>query len=538
MAISRLFRRLLEKRGISKEFLTPKYEECHDPYLIPGMRRAVERILQAAEAKEKVVVYGDYDADGVTATVLMVDLLNLMGVADVEVMLPDRFGEGYGLNMGVVEEIIKVGAGLVITVDCGSKDVEVIKVLSAAGIDAIVTDHHECLAGGELPEAVAVVNPKRGDGKYPNRDLSGVGVVFKLIQAFVKEGKIRAGQEKWFLDLVAVGTICDAMPLVGENRILAHFGLKVMGKTRRVGLKELMQAAGSKGVDTYTVGFMIGPRLNAAGRMVSARKAYDLLSTESRAEAAEIAAELNKLNNGRKAAQDKAVAEIAEVGAGTKPVLIVRGKYHEGVIGIIAGRLMEKYSKPVFVFAEMADGILRGSARSFGEFNIAAAIDVCRELIVKGGGHAQAGGVTVAAENFEDFAQKMNEFYESLGLENQERFLEEEGDLEVEDLSELTDGLYEETRLLEPFGEGNKEPIFVLKDMFILSCEEMGKNGGHLKMMVRDEKGNAMKLMGFYAEEEWFELAGKRADVYINLNLNEWGGRRTVEGKICRVKVL
>jgi single-stranded-DNA-specific exonuclease len=545
VAISSLFRRLLAERGVGEDFLTPKYEECCDPFLMPDIKKAVKRIEQAAKSEEKIVVYGDYDADGVTATALMVELLKAVGAVDVEVMLPDRFGEGYGLIMGVVEEIKKAGAGLVITVDCGSRDVEIVKAFKEAGIDVIVTDHHECLAGGELPEAVAVVNPKREDSKYPNRDLSGVGVVFKLVQAFVKRPKIGAastsacipaGQEKWFLDLVAVGTICDAMPLVGENRILTYFGLKVLEKTRRVGIKELMKASGGKKVDTYVVGFMLGPRLNAAGRMVSARKAYELLSTESRAEAAEVAAELNKLNSDRKAAQDKAVAEISEIGVDAEPVLVVRGEYHEGVIGIIAGRLVEKFRKPAFVFTEVADGNLRGSGRSFGEFSVAAAIDVCKEVIIKGGGHRQAGGVTVAAGDFEEFVRRINDFYRSLGLEGQQRFFDEEGDLEIENLAELTEDFYDETRLMEPFGEGNKEPVFVLKDMFVLSCEEMGKSGGHVRIRVRDSKGKTMKLVAFYAEKEWFGLAGCRADVYINLSLNEWGGRRNVEGKIVRVE--
>ena len=337
----------------------------------------MERIRLAVDRGEKVLIYGDYDVDGVTASTLMFDALKLAGVEFVEVMLPDRFVDGYGMSAKVITRAKELGVGLVVTVDCGSGNGAIVEELNREGIDTIVTDHHECPL--ELPEAVAVINPKRQDWQIPVEiteaeidGLAGVGVAFKLAQALVESGLIPSGQEKWLLDLAMIGTICDSMLLTGENRILGFYGMKVLEKTRRVGLIELVRLAGVKKIDSDAIKFQIGPRLNAAGRLESAQISLDLLTTKSKAEAAQLAEKLEELNKQRQGEQRRALKEVDERGVlGLKqgsselPAVIVEtGEWHEGIVGIIAGKLSDKYKRPAFALCEVTDGILKGSGRS------------------------------------------------------------------------------------------------------------------------------------------------------------------------------
>ena len=560
-----LFGELMRKRGLGEDFLSSKYEDLADPFLLPDMERAVERILEAGEKGEKVVIYGDYDVDGVTASVVMKEALGFAGVRDIEILLPDRFADGYGMNMGVVEKILKVGVGLVVTVDCGSGSGEVIAKLRERGVDCVVTDHHEI---GEVPEAaVAVVNPKRenrmdsrdpshhfcsakdGEGltskpeddeRIEGMDLAGVGVAFKVAVAVNAKmnGGVCDGQEKWLLDLVALGTVCDAVPLVGENRILTTFGLKVLAKTRRVGLAELMKLAGVKRLDARALGFQIGPRLNASGRMRTAEMSLALLLETNRAKAFGLARELEELNKERKEMQMMVMNEIKEGSVGKEAVMVACGKWHEGVIGIVAGRMVEEYRRPCFVFAEMEGGLLKGSGRSFGDFSLADCITECQKLLVKGGGHNFACGVTIAKKDLDGFKTAVNEYYENLGLKNQQRFLVVEEDVVTRDLGELASEMFcEELALLEPYGEGNVEPVFKLQGVAALTTVAMGANRKHLKLNVRGGDGKDMKLVAFSAPKEWFDVVeGDRLDVLVNLELNEWNGVKMVEGKILGIE--
>ena len=335
--MSALFEELLRVREVEPGFLDPKYDECIDAWVLPDMDKAVERVRQAVQNGEKVLIYGDYDADGVTASTALRDILVLAGVKAIEIMLPNRFLDGYGMSTKVVEKAKELGANLVMTVDCGSRNHEVVAQLAEIGVDVVVTDHHEC--GDTLPQAVAVVNPKRKDwlssdslshSKTSLRELAGVGVVFKLAQALVKAGLIPEGQEKWLLDLVLIGTICDSMRLRGENRRLCFYGFKVLEKTRRAGLKELMLAAGVKRLNSEAVGFQIGPRLNAAGRMESAEQALRLLLAENRSQAAMLAVQLENLNKARKTQQQAAFKEIETRGVDGGAVMVECGNCHEG----------------------------------------------------------------------------------------------------------------------------------------------------------------------------------------------------------------
>jgi single-stranded-DNA-specific exonuclease len=499
------------------------------------MEAAVERISLAVRRGEKVAIFGDYDVDGVTATAVLYDALVAAGVSEVKCLLPDRFSEGYGLGERAVREALAWGAKLLITVDCGSRSLGEVAALTEGGCEVIVTDHHEC--GEEVPKCVAVVNPKRADSVYPFRELAGVGVVFKVVQGLVARGLIPEGQEKWFLDLVVIGTVCDSMSLIDENRILVYYGLKVLAKTRRVGISELMKVAKTKELNGRAIGFQIGPRLNAAGRMESAFLALELLLERGRAAAYAKAEGLNRLNEERKQQQKNAVGEIMERGLSSSAAVgVVAGKWHEGVIGIIAGKLVEEWRRPSIVFTEMEGGILRGSGRSFGEFNLASAIAAVGDLVVRGGGHAQAAGLTIRAEDLGAFTVAINEHYKGLGLVRQERFLRVTEDLAVSDLSGLTREFLGEIRRLEPFGEGNPEPVFRLSGVLVLSARKIGEK--HVRFSVRGSGGAMLNVVGFYVPEEWFRvMEGDRVDVWVTLSEDEWRGTKTVEGIISEIVV-
>lgn len=536
--MSRIFEEILEKRGVNQAFLMPKYEDLGDPMILPDMALTIKRIVQAKNRGEKVMVYGDYDVDGVTATTIMSEALNLVGITEVETMLPDRFIDGYGMSERAVERAVKTGVKLVVTVDCGSNNSEVISELKAAGIDVIVTDHHEL--SGEVPEgALACVNPKRPDKRTEMgslEDLAGAGVAFMVAKALTEAGKIPDGQEKWLLDLAMIGTICDSMTMSRDNRIICKYGMIVLEKTRREGLKALMKVARVKTVNTEAIGFQIGPRLNAAGRMETAEIALKLLRTKSKSEAVALAMELDKLNSARQKQQKQAAKEVEQRGIGEDPVLVVTGDWHEGILGIIAGRLEERYRRPTFVLSEV-DGNYKGSGRSFGDFNLALALKECQDCLLAGGGHAAACGLKVKHDKIEDFKREVNEYYRSLGLVGQEKYLEAAEDVRTEAMEELSLGLMEEMRGLEPFGNGNEEPIFCVANVLLLDIQKMGEEGNHLRLMVRDNQGKVMKMVAFFAREEWFRLEkGADVNIWMSLMENEWNGTRSVEGRILRVE--
>ena len=551
--MNKIFEQLLRIRGIDKGFLCPKYEDLASAEELPDMKKVVQRLILARDKREKVLVYGDYDVDGVTATTILKETLLLMGLSKVETMLPDRFLDGYGMSKRLVERAKKEKIELIITVDCGSNNPEIITELAANGTDVIVTDHHELM--GEAPkDAVAVVNPKRPefrkrilmqqaemlDGKKVKdfsglEQLSGAGVAFMVARALVNAGQIKNGQEKWLLDLAMIGTICDAMKLVKDNRIICKFGMVVLKKTRRPGLKELMRVSGVKSINTDAIGFQIGPRLNAAGRMKTAELALKLLTTKKKTEAATLAEELNRLNTERRTQQEQAITEVEERGEVDDAVLVVQGKWHEGIVGIISGKITEKYRKPSFVLTEVG-GVLKGSGRSFGEFNLALAMGECQDLLISGGGHAAACGLKLEKNNLEEFKRKVNSYYMGLGLKNQERFLDVREDLVVEEVGELNLDLLDEIKKMEPFGEGNPEPIFLLPEVFVLDANRMGTEGQHLRMLARGDDGKTMKLVAFNARGEWLELKpGGRVNVWITLFENEWNGVRSVEGRILKL---
>lgn len=539
--MSKLFEQLVKKRGLSPAFLVPEYNGLKDPFILPDMQKAINRIKNAIKTNEKIIIYGDYDVDGVTASTVLADTLKLAGVKakNLEIMLPDRFVDGYGMSPKLITYAEKQGANLVITVDCGSRNHEIIEELNILKIDTIVTDHHEL--GETLPEAIAIINPKRDDfADQDLRNLAGVGVVFKLAQALVKEGLITAGQEKWLLDLVLIGTVCDSMPLTGENHILGFYGLKVLAKTRRPGLIELMRKAGVKNLNSEAIGFQIGPRLNAAGRLETAELSLNLLCAADGPTAANLAEKLEELNKKRRAEQQTATKEIENRGIKDEPVIIETGNWHEGILGIIAGRLVEKYHKPAFVLSETENGIYKGSGRSFGDFNLANAINFAKDTIVGGGGHAAAAGVKVEQKNLYAFREKINEYYKSLNLKNQEKYLKSQPDLDVDNLADLNLDFLEELKQLEPFGTGNEEPIFRLKNTNIYEIRKMGSENQHLRIDMKDQSGKIIKLVGFFAPEHWLNLDPDydKIEPIIKLTENDFNGVKSAEGRIIDIDMV
>lgn len=538
--MSKLFIRLLEKRGLKPSYLKPRYESRIEPLSLFEMDKAVSRIKQAIERKEKVLIYGDYDVDGVTASTVMAETLALAGMRpeDIEIMLPDRFADGYGMSPRLITRAKKHKCTLVITVDCGSRNHAIIDELNTLGIDTIVTDHHE--TDDEMPEAIAVVNPHRKD--HPTTDLqnlAGVGVAFKLTEALMQEGMIHNGQEKWLLDLVLLGTICDSMLLTGENRRLCYYGVKVLEKTRRPGLQELMRRAGVKTINAESIGFQIGPRLNAAGRLDTAELSLNLLRVKSPIEAAPLAEKLEQLNKRRKNEQQNATKEIESRGISDEPVIIETGKWHEGILGIVAGRLVDEYHKPAFVLTELENGIYKGSGRSFGDFNLAEALSYARDAIVGGGGHAGAAGVKVEGNKLFLFREQINEYYRSLHLPDQSKYLSSQADLDLHDFEELDLEFLEELKQLEPYGPRNEEPVFCLKDVQLVNVVRMGAERNHLRLDLRDKRGKYLKLVAFYAPEQWLQLDPQfdRIEPLIKLIENDFNGVKSVEARLIDCKV-
>lgn len=536
--MNKLFVQLLEKRHLTDDFLHPKYESLTDPYKLNDMKKAVARIKTAIKNQEKVLIYGDYDVDGVTASTLMEDALTLAGVKseNLKIMLPDRFLDGYGMSPRLIKTAIENQIKLIITVDCGSKNHAIIEELNEQKIDTIITDHHEC--SDTLPSAIAIINPKRKDYKGPEKlkNLAGVGVAFELARALVKENLIKNGQEKWLLDLVLLGTICDQMLLTGENRILCFYGIKVMEKTRRPGLKELIKKSGLKSITSESIGFQIGPRLNAAGRLETAELSLGILRTKSNTEAAALAVKLEELNKSRRAEQKLAVEEITKNGVKDTPVIIETGNWHEGILGIVAGRLVETYHKPAFVLTEVENDIFKGSGRSFGDFSLAEALNYVRDVIISGGGHAGAAGVRIERKNLYAFREKINAFYESLNLKNQNKYFNITTDLEIDNLTDFTLDFLDDLKLLEPFGAGNEEPIFKIKGAIVLEAKRMGDKNQHLRIDLKDQNGKIIKCVAFFAPEKWFSLYDDiKYDFLIKPVENIWNGTRSIEARICDI---
>ncbi|MFA5392646.1 MAG: single-stranded-DNA-specific exonuclease RecJ [Candidatus Paceibacterota bacterium] len=538
----KLFEEILKTRGLTgearKAFLNPDYNTKNDPFLLPDMDKAVDRLARAYHDQEKITIYGDYDIDGLTATTLLIEALNSFGFTDVGAFIPSRFAEGYGLTKEAIKRITDDGTRLIITVDCGSLSEQEIIHANRLGVDVIVTDHHN--VAPTQPPAIAVINPRRPHHRYPFIDLAGVGVAFKLVQALQTclDGLL-AGQEKWLLDLVALGTVCDVVPLIGENRTNVYWGLKVLSQTRRPGLKALMTIASVEPakINTHHLGFTLGPRLNAAGRLETAKHALDILTTKDLTIAFKKAQKLDEFNKTRRFEQDAIFQDAVKQAEQyqTDPVLVVNASnWHHGVVGIVASRLLEKYKKPTYVLVEMGDET-KGSARSYGDFSAVDAIRAAGNLITQGGGHTLAAGVTLPTKNIDAFRRKINEFYRSQNLSNQEELLLPVADATAQ-FCDVTEDLVEQLAMLEPFGKGNPQPILKSENLLVVNQQCMGSEAQHVKLDLQDSTCQIMPVLAFRAPQHFFAKPGERVTVWYHPTINEWNGRRTIEGQLLHLK--
>ncbi|QQR53128.1 single-stranded-DNA-specific exonuclease RecJ [bacterium] len=536
-----IVQQLLASRGVNtpediKRFLYPDFmSELHDPLAMLDMDKAVARIVQAIEQRENVVIYGDYDIDGITATALLVSAFELWGLP-VTSYIPDRFEEGYGINQDALVGLKAAGAELVISVDCGITSVAEAEWAQQHGLDLVITDHHS--PPERTPEAIAVVNPKREGDEYPFKELAGVGVAYKLVQAVAQGlGRPDAGQLKWLLDLVALGTVCDVVTLTGENRALVYFGLKVLRQTRRVGLRALAEVAG---IDITTIrsshlGFGLGPRLNAAGRLEHAALSLELVLTTDELKAQSIAQMLDNLNQQRRSDQ-ASIVEGALVQAQTfvaDPVVVLAHEaWSHGIVGIAAAKVVEQVGKPVLV-AQILGDHTKGSARSVPGFNIVEALRARPDLFIKFGGHAYAAGFTIATNRLNELRNHLNAYWRQnlpadLDLTNR-------GDIQLDSVGMIDGKLMAALQMLEPFGNGNPEPVIELQKIQLVDTKLMGSNRQHVRGTLRDLESARLPLVAFGWGDRLDELA-QATTLIGTLNQNDWRGVTTVQFVARRIR--
>ena len=519
-------RNIINEKDI-KQFLSPTRKDFHDPFLIHDMEKAVERIIKAIEKQEKVTIYGDYDVDGITSITVLKSYLSDRGL-EVETYIPNRLNEGYGLNKEAIEKIHNNGCQLMITVDCGISGIEEIEYANSLGIETIVTDHHE--PGNDLPKAFAVIDNKRKDSNYPFRELAGVGVVFKLIQAI--SIKLGLAEEEYlkYLDIVCIGTISDIVPLVDENRVITKLGLMLVRQTKNIGLKAILKTSGYNKIDSNTISFGVAPRINACGRMGVAEEALELFLSKNVNHVMELARKLNEHNRVRQETEksifEEALKQIQEKHLDENNTIVVGGEnWHHGVIGIVSSKITEMYFKPSILLSFEGDDLGKGSGRSIPGFDLHDALMKCEDCIEKFGGHSMAIGITVKREKLEKLKQEL----ENIAIE--EKIDEIVPIIKIDakiDLSEVNKEMVESLKELEPFGEGNKMPIFAFKNLKIDSIRALSE-GKHLKLTLKDNN-TIVNAIGFNMGELAQDYRiGDKIDVVGTLEINSFNGTDSIQ---------
>ncbi len=529
--ISTLLAKILVNRGIIdskqiKVFLEPQRHDFHNPFDMLDMEMAVNRIIEAINNKEKTIIYGDYDVDGITSITVLKKFLNERGL-DVDYYIPNRLEEGYGLNKEAIEEIAKKGYKLMITVDCGISGVEEVELANSLGIETIITDHHEQL--DVLPNAYAIINPKRRDNTYPFRGLAGVGVVFKVIQAISMKLNLDEKEYLKYLDIVCIGTISDIVPLVDENRVIAKLGLMLVKCTKNVGLKELIEESGYKTIDSGMVSFGIAPRINACGRMGKQEEALELFLTDNPEKAKTITKRLNEYNIQRQETEkqifEQAISELEKENLEEKSSIVLAGEnWHHGVIGIVASRITEKFFKPTILIC-IEDDIGKGSGRSVPGFDLHEALAQSSKYLEKYGGHEMAVGLSLKKENIQEFKNHFEEYAKSKGVKDIVPIINVDSEITKKDINKAT---VEQIKLLEPFGEQNKQPLLIYKNLKIASIRALSE-GKHLKLMLKDEN-EIINAIGFNLgdlSEEY--LIGDKVDVVGTLEINAYNGQEQIQ---------
>ncbi len=535
---------LLAIRGIktfddAEYFFRPKIENLHDPFLMKDMEAGAERLALAIRKSEKVLVYGDYDVDGTTATSCVYTFLKEFGV-DADYYIPHRFKEGYGINPDGIKYAEKVNASLIVSVDCGITAIEEAKVAKEKGIDLIVCDHHT--VGNEIPDAVAVLDPKRPDCNYPFDGLSGAGVGFKLIQGTIEKLGLPSTISYKFLDLVAISIASDIVPIIDENRVLMKAGLQMIQRSPRVGIKALLELikVSKEDVNTSKIVFSIGPRINAAGRMGDASTAVKLMISETLGEAKSHAYELETVNLKRRDTDSKTMKEAMEQiekdfnMEETSTIVLYSENWHLGVIGIVASRLVDLYHRPAIMLSNV-DGKIKGSARSIKGFNIYDAIKKCDDLLEQFGGHEFAAGLTLEEGNLNEFRRRMNELaYTDLSENSFEPELTVDAKL---DLGEVDMKFWKLLSQFEPFGPGNLRPVFVSEEVKVVGVPTIVGNG-HLKMRVSQNGSGVFDTIGFNMHEYLPDVRkGDPFKIAYVLEENNWNGRRTLQLRLKDIHI-
>lgn len=577
-----ILRKLLFYRGIktAKEaeiFLDPIFEENNDPFKMLGMDKAVERILKAVEKNEKIVIYSDYDADGIPGAVILHDFFKKIGFENFTNYIPHRVLEGFGLNDEAVDEFAKNKVDLIITIDCGIADVEEAEKIKKHKIDLIITDHHLPRINEkekeELPKAIAILDIKQKNCKYPDKNLCGSGVVFKLVQALIKKhgkkweikdglkqfsmnkencsaeqsciNKIVLGWEKWLLDMVAIATISDMVPLTGENRLLAYYGLKVLRKSPRPGLQKLLSVikVDQKNITEDDIGFMISPRINAASRMGIPEHAFNLLTTKDENEAFKYAMHLNKINDERKGIVAVMVKEIRKnwekFDPEKKRKVLVAGNpdWKPSLLGLVANSLMDEHDGPVFLWGREEGKTLKGSCRSDGCVDIVEMMRKSAHLFEEFGGHSASGGFSVSLEKIDLLADGLETSYQKVYVKSLDRNeIIADAVINIDDVNK---NLEKEISLLAPFGMNNPKPIFLLKEVEIYEVKIFGKKNDHLKINFKNKKGQIISAIGFFMKPENFEVKiekGEKINLFANLEKSNFLGREEIRLRIVDIK--
>ena len=529
--LSMLVAGILVNRGITQEeqikvFLNPTRKDFYDPYLLQDMEIAVNKIIEIIESKGRILIYGDYDVDGITSIAVLKKFLDERGL-NVDYHIPNRLNEGYGLKKETLEEIAKKNYDLMITVDCGISAIEEVDFANKLGIKTIITDHHETL--DEIPKAIAVVNPKRRDNVYPFRGLAGVGVVFKLIQAISIKLGLEEKEYLKYLDLVCVGTISDIVPLVDENRVITKLGLKLVEVTKNIGLRELINISRYKKIDSSTVSFGIAPRINACGRMGHAEEALKLFLTSNITEAKEITKKLEEYNQERQSIEKRIYTEALEQlkdeeEAKKDSIVLVSHNWHHGVIGIVASKLTEKFYKPSILLS-IEDGEVKGSGRSIPGFDLHEALCKTSEYLEKFGGHEMAVGLTLKEENYDSFKKEFEKLVEESNVAEFVPIINIDGQLQSKDIKKE---IAKEISILEPFGEANKMPLILFKNLKIDSIRALSE-GKHLKLTLKNEN-QWIDAIGFNlgSLSDEYQL-GDKIDVVGTLEINEYNNNEYVQ---------
>ncbi len=548
---------LLFYRGIKtieekEKFLNPDYDKhIHDPFLLKDSEKSAKRIIKAIENDEKIVIYSDYDADGIPAGVILHDLFKKIGYKNFTNYIPHRHDEGFGLNNEAIEQFAQDGVGLLITLDCGISDIEPVRLAKEKGIDVIITDHHEPHRSKDgkkeiLPKAFAIIDHKQNDCDYPEKILCGSGIAFKLVQAILKLKRfdIKEGQEKWFLDMVGIATLSDMVPLIGENRIFASYGIKVLRKSPRKGLVRLLNhlKIPQRNITEDDIGFMITPRINAASRMGIPMDAFNLLSTENDDDAYRYVEHLDNINNERKGIVASLVKEVKKIinerykDNPRNVIVIGNPDWRPSLLGLVANTCAEEYGKPAFLWGRDGDGIIKGSCRSGGTVSV---VDIMHKIdkgvFMEYGGHFASGGFSVSDEAIHHLDDYLNSAFDTLQKEmkNEEIVLETDYiDMEL-DLDKVDWDLYGDIERLAPFGVGNEKPLFIFKNIKISSIKEFGKNGNkHLELSFKKENGQTIKAVGFFMQIEKFKnkegeilQVGDKIDLIATIEKSVFGGK-------------